>query len=159
MTTFLAKSLLKPHEPSWVIMSNYITIKQSRSDPKNLIIRGHHLIKSSRILILEKLLSKELYHTLISIRANKVTPVTYFGTKCNANNLDWTKIFILPRLTTYNTYLRSFQYKILHNILFLNKKLFLWNNKEPTVLIAMQMMKHQYICLMNAILSNIYGYN
>ena len=124
MTTFLAKSLLKPHEPSWVIMSNYITIKQSRSDPKNLIIRGHHLIKSSRILILEKLLSKELYHTLISIRAYKVTPVTYFGTKCNANNLDWTKIFILPRLTTYNTYLRSFQYKILHNILFLNKKLY-----------------------------------
>ena len=159
MTTFLAKSLLKPHEPSWTIMSNYITIKQSSSDPKNLIIRGHHLIKSSRIIILEELLSKELYQTLISIRTNNVTPVTYFGTKFNANNLDWTKIFILPRLTSYNTYLRSFQYKILHKILFLNKKLFLWNNKESTVLIAMQMMKHQYICLVNAILPNIYGCN
>ena len=140
-------------------MSNYITIKQSSSDPKNLIIRGHHLIKSSRIIILEELLSKELYQTLISIRTNNVTPVTYFGTKFNANNLDWTKIFILPRLTSYNTYLRSFQYKILHKILFLNKKLFLWNNKESTVLIAMQMMKHQYICLVNAILPNIYGCN
>ena len=43
----------------------------------------------------------------------------------DANNLDWTKIFILPRVTTYNTYLCSFQYKILHNILFLNKKLYL----------------------------------
>ena len=140
-------------------MSNYITIKQSSSDPKNLIIRGHHLIKSSRIIILEELLSKELYQTLISIRTNNVTPVTYFGTKFNANNLDWTKIFILPRLTSYNTYLRSFQYKILHKILFLNKKLFLWNNKESTVLIAMQMMKHQYNCLVNAILPNIYGCN
>ena len=29
-------------------------------------------------------------------------------------------------MTTYNTYLRSFQYKILHNILFLNKKLYLF---------------------------------
>ena len=32
---------------------------------------------------------------------------------------------MLPRLTTYNIYLRSFQYKNLHNILILNKKLYL----------------------------------
>ena len=102
-----------------------LTIKQSSSDAKNLIIHGHHLIKSSRILILEKLTSKELYQILISSRTNKVTSVTYFETKFNGNSLDWTKIFLLPRLTTYNTYLRSFQYKILHNILFLNKKLYL----------------------------------
>ena len=102
-----------------------LTIKQSSSDAKNLIIHGHHLIKGSRILILEKLTSKELYQILISSRTNKVTSVTYFETKFNGNSLDWTKIFLLPRLTTYNTYLRSFQYKILHNILFLNKKLYL----------------------------------
>ena len=30
---------------------------------------------------------------------------------------------MLPRLITYNTYMRSFQYKILNNVLFLNKKL------------------------------------
>ena len=52
----------------------------------------------------------------MSSRTNKVTSVTYFETKFNANNLDSTKMFILPRLTTYNTYLRSFQYKIFHNI-------------------------------------------
>ena len=97
-----------------------LTVKQSSSDAKNLIIHGHHLIKGSRILILEKLTSKDLYQILISSRTNKITSVTYFETKFNANNLDWTKIFILPHLTTYNTHLRSFQYKILHNILFLN---------------------------------------
>ena len=102
-----------------------LTIKQSSSDAKNLIIHGHHLIKGSRILILEKLTSKELYQILISSRTNKVTSVTYFEAKFNGNSLDWTKIFLLPRLTTYNTYLCSFQYKILHNILFLNKKLYL----------------------------------
>ena len=102
-----------------------ITIKQSSSDAKNLIIHGHYLIKGSRILILEKLISKELYQILISSRTNKVTSVTYFETKFNRNSLNWTKIFLLPRLTTYNTYLRSFQYKLLRNILFLNKKLYL----------------------------------
>ena len=102
-----------------------LTIERNSSDAKNLIIHGHHLTKGSRILILEKLASKELYQMLISSRTNKVTSVTYFETKFNANNLDSTKMFILPRLTTYNTYLRSFQYKILHNILFLNKKLYL----------------------------------
>ena len=39
---------------------------------------------------------------------------------------DWGKIYKLPRITTINTYLRSFQYKILKNILFLNKKLFVF---------------------------------
>ena len=102
-----------------------LTIKQSSSGAKNLIIHGHHLIKGSRILILEKLTSKELYQILISSRTNKVTSVTYFETKFNGNSLDWAKIFLLPSLTTYNTYLSFFQYKILHNILFLNKKLYL----------------------------------
>ena len=76
-----------------------LTIKQSSSDAKNLIVHGHHFIKGSRILILEKLTSKELYQILISSRTNKVTSVTYFETKFNGNSLDWTKIFLLPRLT------------------------------------------------------------
>ena len=42
----------------------------------------------------------------------------------------WRKIYILPCITTINTYLRSFQYKILNNILFLNKKLFVFRIKN-----------------------------
>ena len=122
----------------WLLLINSVpekwklAITQSSSDTKNLIIHGHHLIRGSGILILEKLTSKGLYQILISSRNNKVTSVTYIETKFNANNLDWTKIFILQRLTTYNTYLRSFQYKILHNILFLKKKLYLFGiTKSP----------------------------
>ena len=44
--------------------------------------------------------------------------------------LDWRKIYILPRITTINTYLRTFQYKILIDILFLNKKLFVFQMKN-----------------------------
>ena len=34
------------------------------------------------------------------------------------------KIYILPRVVTINSFQRNFQYKILHNILYLNKMLF-----------------------------------
>ena len=64
-----------------------LTIKQRISDAKNLIIHGHHLMKGSKILILEKLTSKELYQILTSSSTNKVTSVEYFQTKFNENNL------------------------------------------------------------------------
>ena len=38
--------------------------------------------------------------------------------------LDWSKIYLSPRLATIDTTLRSFQYKILNNALFLNRKLY-----------------------------------
>ena len=44
--------------------------------------------------------------------------------------LDWRKIYILPRITTVNTYLRSFQYKMFNNILFLNEKFFVVQKKN-----------------------------
>ena len=40
--------------------------------------------------------------------------------------LDWRVIYTLPRKVTTNTYLRSFQYKILNNILYVKEKLFVF---------------------------------
>ena len=37
---------------------------------------------------------------------------------------------MLPRLVTHNSYMRSFQYKILNNILYLNKKLYIFGIKS-----------------------------
>ena len=37
--------------------------------------------------------------------------------------VDWTAIYMLPGLVTYNTSMQSLQYKILNNVLFLKKKL------------------------------------
>ena len=88
-------------------------IKQSPGNVSDLLIHDHHLIKTARILRLEKLSSKELYWILI----RKFT-------------LDWRNIYILPRITTFNTYLHTFQYKILKNILFLNKKLSVFQKKN-----------------------------
>ena len=40
------------------------------------------------------------------------------------DSFDWKQIYLLPRLVTLDSYSRSFQYKILNNVLYLNKKLF-----------------------------------
>ena len=45
-------------------------------------------------------------------------------------DIDWTKIYILPRITTIESSLRTFQYKILNNILYLNEWLFKFNMVE-----------------------------
>ena len=37
---------------------------------------------------------------------------------------------MLPGLATYNTYMQSFQYKLLNNVLFLNKKLHIFEIKS-----------------------------
>ena len=41
----------------------------------------------------------------------------------NDYNIDWTVIYILPPLVMYNIYMRSFQYKILNKVPFVNEKL------------------------------------
>ena len=64
-----------------------------------------------------------------SQKATKPTSQKYFNEKFDLLCTDWEKIYLLPRLVTKNTYLRSFQYKILNNILYLNKKLFIFGLK------------------------------
>ena len=55
---------------------------------------------------------------------NKPTPNIYFEKLFGNTILDWDKIYLSPRLATIDTTLRSFQYKILNNVIFLNKKLY-----------------------------------
>ena len=89
----------------------------------NTIIE-HHIIQKSRIVALEKLNSKEIYwHLIVSLKI-KPTSQVYFDNIFPG--LNWCKIYLMPRRVTVNTNLRCFQYKILNNFLFLNKKLFLF---------------------------------
>ena len=64
--------------------------------------------------------SKEIYSILISNIVNKPTSNIYFEKLFEYATL----IYLSPRLATIDTTLRSFQYKILNNVLFLNKKLY-----------------------------------
>ena len=105
-------------------------IKETHESTTNLIIHDHHVIKGSRILTLDKLSSTEIYAILISKFQNKPSSNFYFENLFNDNDIDWATIYMLPRLATYNTYMRSFQYKLLNNVLFLNKKLHIFGIKS-----------------------------
>ena len=97
-------------------------IKENYENATNLIIHDHHLLKGSRVMTLDELTSTEIYSILISKVQNKPSSNIYENLFTDYN-IDWTAIYMLPRLVTYNTYMQSFQYKILNNVLFLNKKL------------------------------------
>ena len=83
-----------------------------------------------RIRTLDKLTSTEIYSILTLKVKNKPSSNIYFENLFNYHDIDWTAVYMLPRLVTHNTYMRSFQYKILNNILYLNKKLHIFGIKS-----------------------------
>ena len=99
-------------------------------DAANLITHDHYLIKSSRVITLDKSSSTEMYSILILRVQNKPSSNIYFKNLFNYNDIDWTAIYMWPRLVTHNTYMRPFQYKILNSILYLNKKLHIFGIKS-----------------------------
>ena len=102
-------------------------IKQNLSkNESNLLVLNHHLIKNARILTLDKLTAKEIYSILISSLKNKPTSQNYFENSFPNYTFDWKQIYLLPRIITINSYQRNFQYKILHNILYLHKTLYIF---------------------------------
>ena len=61
---------------------------------------------------------------------NKRSSNIYFENLFNHDDIDWAAIYIIPRLVMHNTYMRSFQYKILNDILYLNEKLHIFRIKS-----------------------------
>ena len=80
--------------------------------------------KNTIVIVLEKIIAREIYSVFILSSGNTPTSQKYFGKVFPNENFDWKKIYILPRIVTINDFQRNFQYKILHNILYLNKILF-----------------------------------
>ena len=83
-----------------------------------------HLIKNNLLLSLEKLTSKELHSILISKKSRIPTSQQYFNSLFSDSHLDWKLIYLLPREISRSTSCGAFQYKILNNVLYLNKMLF-----------------------------------
>ena len=89
---------------------------------KKHVVQDHHLIKNTRVIVLEKLTAREIHSVIILTSGNPLTSQKYFDKIFP--DFDWKKIYILPRVVTLNSFQRNFQYKILHNVLYLNKMLF-----------------------------------
>ena len=83
----------------------------------NLITHNHHLTKGSKVINLVKLTSTEIFYILILKVRNVPSSNVYFKSLFNHDDIDWIAIYSLTRLVTHNTYMTSFQHKILNNIL------------------------------------------
>ena len=95
--------------PDKVCMSKYGLYYYSHS--------GRHLVD---------LPCKAMYSKLLKQTLTEPTSVQYWERKLSGGQrgIDWRNVFLIPRISTIESYTRSFQYKILNNALFLNKRLF-----------------------------------
>ena len=114
----------------WLQLVNAITemwkkfIKQTSENTSLLVVKDHHLPRGSRIIILKKLSSIELYSLLISSINHQPTRHKYFDNLFSNGELLWKEIYLNARKATANSHLHSFSYKIINNAFYLNEKLF-----------------------------------
>ena len=99
-------------------------IKQFAGNLNNLYIQDDHLIKCNTIYNLEKLNRKELYHMQLLWKYDKPMCQIYHEKNFNDYDFNWKLIYRTPRFTTLEAKIHIFQYKLLNNVLYLNKKLF-----------------------------------
>ena len=99
-------------------------MKQSAGNLNNLYIQDHHLIKCITIYNLEKLNSEELYYMWLLLKYDKPTCQGYHKKNFDDYFFNWKLIYRTPRIATFETKICIFQYKLLNNVLYLNKKLF-----------------------------------
>ena len=78
-----------------------IIITENYTDAINLIIFYYHLVKGSRDITLNKLISTEIYSILTPKSQNNPSSNIYFKNLYNEHNINWTAICMLPRLVTY----------------------------------------------------------
>ena len=91
---------------------------------KNLVFEGHHLIKNHQIYCLNKVSGKKICSIIIESTDSKPSSQMYHKIIFQNSNLDWKNIYMLPRIVTKDSRLQVFQYKLLNNVLYLNKMLF-----------------------------------
>ena len=102
------------------------TMEQFAGNLNNVYIQDHHLIKCNTIYKLEKLNSKELYHMQLCLKY-KPTHQSYQKKYFDDYDFNWKLIYRISHIATLETKIRIFQYKLLNNVLYLNKKLFQFN--------------------------------
>ena len=71
--------------------------------------------------------SKKAYQKFLKPLLRPPTPWKSLEKAFDLNIVYWSKIYLLPRVITIESSLRSFQYKILNNTLYLNELLFKFN--------------------------------
>ena len=112
----------------WIQIVNAIPTKW-KSIVKNSIINRdscsleQHLVRRDKMYPMRLINTKFLYDIFIDNISTTPTSQKYFD-RLFGPNLKWEKIYTLPHLVTVDTSARFFQFKLSHNTLFLNSRLF-----------------------------------
>ena len=69
--------------------------------------------------------SKEICSIFTSSLKNKPTSQNYFESSFLNYTFKWKQIYLLPGIITIDSYQRNFQYKLLHDTQYSNKKLYI----------------------------------
>ncbi len=83
-----------------------------------------HMLYLTRMIPIEEVTSKMAYGMLIHKIKERSTSEMTIQNKLNDNSIDWPFFYHLAWNTTIDSYSRAFQFKSLHNILFLNERLY-----------------------------------
>ena len=101
--------------------------------------------------------SRELYNILVYISPCKPVSQAYFENLFREQELNWKDIYVLPRKVSLDCNVRSFQYKVLNNVLYLNKNfLFFEKRLFPYFHSANKLMKQYFTFSLNVILQRNY---
>jgi hypothetical protein len=114
---------------SWLQIVNSIPISWKniiKNDPGNALIDicyDQHLLLLTRQLTINNLSAREYYNQITTKLFVKPASETTIENRLNLDDIPWTKVYSLTGEITIDTYSRMFNYKINHNILFLNHSL------------------------------------
>ena len=61
---------------------------------------------------------RELQNIFVYTSPHKPTSQIYFENLFREQDLNWKEIYLLPRKVSLDCYVRSFQYKVLNNVLY-----------------------------------------
>ena len=135
-----------------------LAVLNDKGNCKNIIYLNHHLIKNNQILVIEKFIPKELYSLSIVLKNELPTSQKYFCNIFLNLEVEWKNIYVLPRKVSNDNNSHMFQYKILNNILYLKKQLFIFNKKILNCVFTVNYKMKQLITfLLNVNLLSNYG--
>ena len=103
---------------------NLVKNSENISDP------CYHLNYLTRRIPIENLTSKLIYGMLIHKIKEKSSSELTIQNKINDQNINWPYIYNFAWQTSIDSYSRTFQFKCMHNILFLNERLFKLNHSD-----------------------------
>ena len=93
-------------------------------NPQNIVAK-HDCITHKSIMSIPSLTCKSIYTKFVKKLSTPPTSIRYFTEKLELEEqFDWKLVFLTPRKVTIESQMRIFQYKILNNVLYLNKLLY-----------------------------------